>query len=316
MSQNMKELIREFLEYLEVERGRSQKTAENYNRYLKRFLSFVTKKNRSFKASEIDLPIVHKYRIYLNRLTNRREETLSKKTQNYHIVALRAFLKYLAKRDIDSLSAEKVELPKIGDREIIVLNDEELERLMEAANGSSLTQLRDRAILETLFATGLRVSELASLTRDQINLKQGEFSVRGKGEKTRLAFLSPSSRELLKEYLKKRDQVKKDHCPSLFIRLDNKSKDKQQNLTLSIRSIQRIVEKYVKKAGITKKVTAHTLRHGFATDLLMNGADIRSVQAMLGHSSITTTQAYTHITDRQLKDVYRAFHGKRRTKEG
>jgi site-specific recombinase XerD len=318
MSQNIKELkrlVEEFLEYLEVERGRSQKTAENYDRYLKRFLDFATSKNQDLRVSEINLDLVHKYRIYLNRLTNKKGETLSKKTQNYHVVALRSFLKYLAKKDINSLSAEKVELPKIGDREIIVLNDQELERLMTAASGGKLSQLRDRAILETFFATGLRVSELAGLTRDQINLKQGEFNIKGKGEKTRLAFLSPTAIEFLKRYLKKRDQVRKDRCPSLFIRLDSRSKDRQQNLALSIRSIQRIVEKYVKKAGITKKITAHALRHSFATDLLMNGADIRSVQIMLGHSSITTTQVYTHITDRQLKDVHRAFHGKRRTEE-
>lgn len=311
MSQNIKELIQEFLEYLEVEKGRSQKTAENYHRYLKRFLKFA-RKSKVAKPAAINLRLVHKYRLFLNRLTNQRGENLSKKTQNFHIVALRAFLKYLAKRDIKSLSAEKVELPKIGDREISVLNDEELERLLNAAQGPSLESLRDQAILETLFSTGLRVSELASLTIDQINLKRGEFTVKGKGNKTRLAFLSERAREIIKAYLEKRRQERKDQSPALFIRLDAQSKNKIKDLQLSVRSIQRTVEKYAKKAGIVKKVTAHVLRHSFATDLLLNGADIRSVQVMLGHSSITTTQVYTHITDQQLKDVHRAFHGKRR----
>lgn len=314
MSQNIKGQIQEFLEYLEVEKGRSQKTAENYDRYLRRFLGFA-KKSKITKPTAINLRLVHKFRLYLNRLTNHRGENLSKKTQNYHVVALRAFLKYLAKKDIKSLSAEKVELPKIGDREINVLNDEELERLLSAVQGTSLVNLRDQAILETLFSTGLRVSELASLTIDQINLKRGEFTVKGKGNKTRLAFLSEKAKEAIKAYLEKRKQERKDQCPALFIRLDTKSKSKMKDLELSVRSIQRTVEKYAKKAGITKNVTAHTLRHGFATDLLMSGADIRSVQAMLGHSSITTTQVYTHITDQQLKDVHRAFHGKRRSKD-
>jgi len=311
MSQNIKELVQEFLEYLEVEKGRSQKTAENYDRYLRRFKKFAQEAGvRS--PSDIDLKLVHKYRLFLNRLTDNKGKTLGKKTQNYHVVGLRAFLKYLAKKDIKTLSAEKVELPKLGDREISVLTDEELERLLSSAHGESLENLRDLAVLETLFSTGLRVSELASLTIDQINLDRGEFTVKGKGDKTRLAFLSPDARETIKTYLKKRKSEKNDKCNDLFIRLDKKSKAKMQDISLSVRSVQRIVEKYVKKAGITKKVSAHTFRHSFATDLLMNGADIRSVQAMLGHSSITTTQVYTHITDQQLKDVHKAFHGKRR----
>jgi len=311
MSQNIKGLIQEFLEYLEVEKGRSQKTAENYDRYLRRFSKFA-RQAKVTKSSAINLRLIHRYRLYLNRLPGPKGENLSKKTQNYHIVALRAFLKYLAKRDIKSLSAEKVELPKIGDREIIVLDDDELERLLNAPQETGLRNLRDRAILETLFSTGLRVSELASLTKNQINLKQGEFTVKGKGGKTRLVFLSPAAKKAINIYLDKRKKQRKDHSPALFIRLDAQSKSKIKEIKLSVRSIQRIVEKYAKKAGIAKRVTAHTLRHNFATDLLMNGADIRSVQTMLGHSSITTTQVYTHITNQQLKDVYRAFHGKRR----
>ncbi len=299
---------------MEVEKGRSQKTVENYHLYLKRFLNFLKKKKENPRPKDINLDLVHKYRVYLNRFKDRRDENFCKKTQNYHIVALRAFLKYLAKRDITTLPAEKIELPKIGDRDITILNDDELERLMKAASEDSLKELRDRAILETLFATGLRVSELANLTKDQINLKRGEFSVKGKGDKTRLVFLSQASKKALKSYLNKRKSVKGDSCPALFIRLDNRARGKNKKIGLSVRSIQRIVAKYGQKAGISKKVTAHTLRHSFATDLLMNGADLRSVQSLLGHSSVTTTQAYTHITDRQLKDVHKAFHGKRRKK--
>jgi len=314
MSQNIKGLIQSFLEYLEVEKGRSQKTVENYHRYLKRFNQFCLK-NKIIAPANINLDLIHKFRLFLNRLTDQKGQSLSKKTQNYHVVALRAFLKYLAKQDIKTISAEKVELPKIEDRQIEILTDDELYRLLSTVSGQSLAQLRDRAIIETLFSTGLRVSELASLTIDQVNLKSGEFTVKGKGGKTRVVFLSPSAKTAIKGYIEERRTKIKDRDLSLFIRLDARSKGQKQNLGLTVRSVQRAVKKRALEAGIAKKVTAHTLRHSFATDLLMSGADLRSVQALLGHSSITTTQVYTHVTDRQLKEVHRAFHGRRRAEK-
>jgi site-specific recombinase XerD len=307
---SIKNLIKQFLEHLEVEKNRSQKTSQNYHLYLRRFANFASN-NNARKPSQINLDLIRNYRLYLNRLENDKGQTLSKKTQSFHIIALRSFLKYLAKNDIKTISAEKIELPKIDDREIEILTKEELDRLLDSTKGDKLTDLRDRAIIETLFSTGLRVSELASLTTEKINLKSGEFSIKGKGGKTRLVFLSSRAREAIKKYLEKRKKVRQDGSSALFIRLDKKSKKKKNNLELSVRSIQRIIEKRAKKAGIVKKVTPHSLRHSFATDLLINGADIRSVQAMLGHSSIQTTQVYTHITNRQLKEVHRAFHGRR-----
>jgi len=290
MSKEIKDLVKKFLDYLEVEKGRSQKTAENYHLYLKRFINFALSRNIK-EPSNIDLELVHKYRLYLNRLEDKNAQGLSKKTQNFHIVALRSFLKYLAKNDIKTLVAEKVELPK-------------------TTSSDDLTDLRDRAIIETLFSTGLRVSELAVLTKEKVNLKSGEFSIKGKGGKTRLVFLSLKATEAINKYLKRREKKRKDNSPALFIRLDRRSKTKQADLALSVRSIQRIIEKRAKQAGIVKKVTPHSLRHSFATDLLLNGADIRSVQAMLGHSSIQTTQVYTHISNKQLKEVHKSFHGK------
>ncbi len=313
MTKKIKELVQQFLEYLEVEKGRSQKTTENYHLYLRRFTSFA-KKQGVVNPEKISLDLIHKYRLHLNRLEDNQGQTLAKKTQNFHIVALRSFLKYLAKNDIKTLAAEKVELPKIDDREIDVLSKDELNRLIKTTQGDDLTSQRDRAIIETLFSTGLRVSELAGLTREKINLESGEFSIKGKGGKTRLVFLSPKAKQVINTYLKTRDQKRKDSSPALFIRLDRRSKGKQADLELSVRSIQRIIEKRSKQAGIVKKVTPHSLRHSFATDLLLNGADIRSVQAMLGHSSIQTTQVYTHISNKQLKEVHQNFHGKKEEK--
>jgi site-specific recombinase XerD len=307
MNKKIEELIQQFLEYLEIEKGRSQKTAQNYYLYLRRFNNYAKKINIT-NPKEIDLELIHKFRLYLNRLKDDQGKNLSPKTQNFHIVALRSFLKYLAKNDINSLAAEKVELPKIEDREIEVLTKDELTRLIESTKGDSLTDLRDRAVIETLFSTGLRVSELVKLTKDKINLKSGEFSIKGKGGKTRLVFLSNKAKKAIKKYLKIRSEQRKDSSSDLFIRLDNKSREKNSDLGLTVRSIQRIIEKRAKQAGIVKKVTPHSLRHSFATDLLLNGADIRSVQAMLGHSSIQTTQVYTHITNKQLKEVHQTFH--------
>ena len=281
----MEKLKKEFLEYLEIEKGRSVKTIENYDRYLKRFFGFA----KITAAEDITEDLVRKYRLTLNRAE------LDKKTQNYHIIALRMLLKYCARHDIASLDAEKIELAKLPERELDLLDEADLERLLTAPKGNSPKAARDRAVLEMLFSTGLRVSELCGLGVDDINLKRGEFSVRGKGGKVRVVFVSDNAKTAVANYLDKRAGVDAD---KLF--------------PVTARSIQRMIKKYAVPAGISKKVTPHILRHAFATDLLQNGADLRSVQVMLGHSNISTTQIYTHFTDKQLKEVHKAFHGKRR----
>ncbi|HFC76662.1 MAG TPA: hypothetical protein ENJ27_00300 [Candidatus Moranbacteria bacterium] len=295
-------LLNNFYEYLEIERNRTKKTIENYRHYLKRFLNFT----KISRPEEITLELIKKYRLYLNRLEDNNGDNLKKITQNYHIIALRSFLKYLAKQDIPSLSSEKIEIGKNPDRDIEFLEPEELERILISARGTSLKKLRDYAILELLFSTGLRVSELTSLDRDSINLKTQEFSIRGKGGKTRIVFISDTARNALEKYLEKRVDID----PSLFIRVHKSGFAKDDDLRLTPRSVQRIVKHYAKKAGIIKDIHPHTFRHTFATDLLSNGADIRNVQEMLGHSSITTTQIYTHITNRQLKEIHKKFHRK------
>ncbi len=295
MSQNIEELKREFLEYLEIERGRSLKTLENYERYLARFFDFAKIK----KAHDITEEKVRSFRVYLNR------KGLKKKTQNYYLIALRAFLKFLRKRDIESLQPEKIELAKSSMREIDVMSRDELERLLKAPEGDSLKALRDRAILHTLFSTGMRVSELVSLDR-YIDLSKDEITIRGKGDKLRLVFLSDSAKEAIKKYLDKRG----DTDEALFVNIA-KNKDASKSLRLSTRSVERIIKHYATKAGIMKEVTPHKLRHSFATDLLQNGADLRAVQALLGHASITTTQVYTHVVDKHLKEVFKKFHDKK-----
>ncbi len=271
----------QFLEYLEIERGRSAKTVANYDHYLRRFLGFSGAKSPANLTSEM----VRKYRLWLNR------ETLKKNTQNYHLIALRSFLKYLEKRGHKTLSPTEIDLAKVPSRDLDLMSAEDLERLLKAPKSP-----RDRAILELFFSTGLRVSELCALDRDSFNLKQDEFSVRGKGEKVRVVFLSDMAKKVLKEYLDKRTDT--EEC--LFV--------SEKNTRLTPRSIERLIQKYAIAAGITKKVTPHTLRHSFATDLLRNGADLRSVQMMLGHANISTTQIYTHLTDRQLKEIHKTFH--------
>jgi len=305
----IKNLKTEFLEYLEIEKNRSQLTIRNYDHYLDRFLDWAMIKS----PEDITSDLVRKFRLYLNRCKDNKEKGLKKATQDYYIIALRGFLKYLAKQDIETLASEKVELGKTQEREVEFLEANEIGRLLESVKSKDICSLRDRAILELLFSTGLRVSEIASLNKENINLKSGEFSVRGKGGKIRLVFISDSAKNAILNYIKKR----KDIDPALFIHFkkgsggyNNKNKA-DLSLRLTPRSIQRIVKKYAVKAGIVKKVTPHTLRHSFATDLLMNGADIRSVQSMLGHSSITTTQIYTHITDKHLKDIHKKFHGRK-----
>lgn len=301
---SLKELERQFLEYLEIEKNRSLKTLENYRHYLDRLFNFSKISN----AEEINDELVRKFRLHLNRTTDNLGRPLKKTTQNYHIIALRAFLKYLAKRSIKTLAAERIELGKQEERQVSFLEAGELERFIAAPDKNTLSSLRDRAILEMLFSTGLRVSELCALDKDNIDLGGGEFGVRGKGGKVRLVFLSDRAKEALKKYFDKRNDIDE----ALFIRVPGNAKfNANQSLRLTPRSIQRIIKKYSIVAGIVgKKITPHILRHSFATDLLRNGADIRSVQALLGHSSVTTTQIYTHVTDKQLKEVHKRFHQK------
>lgn len=301
----LEKLKRQFLEHLEIEKGRSLKTVENYDRYLARFFSYA----KVSDAKDISEDMVRNYRLWLNRQSagdSHKGETLKKKTQNYYLIALRAFLKYLSARGIRSLSAEKIELAKVPERSLDLISTEELDRLLEAPDENSIKSLRDKAILELLFSTGLRVSELCSLSRD-LDLKKDEFSVRGKGDKIRVVFFSESAKDAVKKYLEKRT----DMDDALFIQLGKMAKI-AESLRLTPRSVERIVKHYAIKAGISRKVTPHVVRHSFATDLLQNGADLRSVQALLGHANITTTQVYTHVTDKHLKEIHKAFHGKHR----
>lgn len=326
-------LITAFLEYLEIERGRAQATIRNYAFYLQRFFGWAKEKNKKFTVIDIDSDLVRQYRLFLNRAVDEKGRNLKKSTQNYHLIALRTFLKYLAKNDIKSLTAEKIELAKQSQRQIEYLEGSDLEKFLEAplvADEKEIIKKRDKAILEIAFSTGLRVSELCGLRQDQVNLQKDEFTVRGKGDKLRIVFLSNQAKHWVKQYL----DARKDSSPYLFVSHDKASKSREhENIKtplrfasagqalkqegaehLTPRSVQRLIKRYSKMAGITKRITPHTLRHSFATDLLTSGADIRSVQILLGHSSITTTQVYTHIADQHLKDVYKAFHDKKRKK--
>ncbi|MDP3973829.1 MAG: tyrosine-type recombinase/integrase [Candidatus Daviesbacteria bacterium] len=296
-------LITDFLEYLELERNASQLTIKNYDHYLKRFQDFTGE----IDPKDIDLNLIRKYRLYLSRWSDPlTKKPLKRITQNYFMIALRAFLKYLAWKDIATLSAEKVELGEQDPRPLKILDEVALKQLLDAPDVSKKDGIRDRAILETLFSTGLRVSELASLNTDTINLGRREFGIIGKGGKERVVFISDVAASWLEKYL----NVRKDTFKPLFIRFQGKvdPAESGEAMRLTSRSIERIVEKYVKKLGLSVKATPHTLRHSFATDLLINGADIRSVQEMLGHSNIATTQIYTHVTNAHLKDVHKAFH--------
>lgn len=315
--------IQDFLEYCEIEKNKSLKTIKNYDHYLGRFAGFARNEGIT-KADHITMDVVRKYRLHLNRLVDDKGRHLKQVTQSYHVIALRAFLKYLMKHDVDTLSPEKIELAKNPSREVHALGDEDLTRILKAVEQESeeLIRLRDTAILHTLFASGVRVSELVQLTERMINLDRGEFTVRGKGDKLRLVFLSPEATKALKAYLDKRT----DNHPALFIahtsvgqsvtaQMDAQGKvhaaNQHEAAGLSARSVQRMVHKYAMLAGVTTKVTPHVFRHSFATDLLRNGADIRSVQTMLGHASITTTQIYTHVTNEQLREVHKKFHDKK-----
>lgn len=321
MSHNLKELKRQFLEYVEIEKGRSLSTVRNYDHYLVTFLDF----SKITRPKDISDEILREYRLWLNRQQTTRTKgasssSLKRRTQNYYLIALRAFLKYLAKRGVEALSPDRIELAKVPERSLDLITMDDLDRLIDAPDMSTLRGLRDRAIFELLFSTGLRVSELCSLPRE-INLKLDEFSVRGKGEKIRVVFLSDDAKQTLKAYLDKR----KDMDDALFVQIfDQKKKDgtkvaapmlaqgRKDDLRLTPRAIQRIIKHYAIKAGISKKVTPHVIRHTFATDLLRNGADLRSVQMLLGHANIATTQIYTHVTDSELRAVHERFHNKRR----
>ena len=301
----MSALLLDFAEYLEIERGRSSRTSENYTRYLERFLQFA---GMDLTVDKITPELIRKYRLWLNRQKDDNGNELALITQNYHLIALRGFLNYLSKRSIPSMALNKIELPRVHRKQVTFLYNDEVERIFDAVpDDDEISHLRDRAILELLYSSGLRVSELIGLNRDHVNTTRREFTVRGKGQKDRPVFISKSAATRLELYLRART----DSLIPLFL---SYSRNTQAPSTsgdyrrLNQRSVQRMVAKYARLAGITKHVSPHTMRHSFATDLLMNGADIRSVQSMLGHSSIATTQVYTHVTDQHLRDVYERFH--------
>ena len=308
---DISELVADFLESLEIEKGRSTKTVENYGLYLARFIDLITEDfegQEMIKPSDITPEVLRRFRLKLNRFSdNQNKERLSALTQSYHLIALRGFFKYLAKRGIKSLDPSLIDLPRAAKKQVTFLHFDEIERLLAEIPLDTESGLRDRAIIELLFSGGLRVSELCSLNRDSINLERREFMVRGKGKKDRPIFIDKSTVECIEDYL----NMRTDTLPALFL---NNSANQQIPSTsgdfrrLTPRSIERIVQKYTRLAGITKHVTPHTMRHSFATDLLMNGADIRSVQSLLGHANISTTQIYTHITDPHLKEVHEKFH--------
>ena len=290
---DFKNYLAKFENYLDLEKGRSKGTIKEYLRKIWVFINFLEKN----KIEKIDEEVIYNFRVFLSK------KGLSLKTQSYYLIALRNFFKFLQKKGINIYDPTKIELPKLPEREINVLTDEELERFLNSPQGDDLKSLRDKALLETLFSTGLRVSELCSLNRD-VDLKKGEIRIRGKGGKTRIVFLSKIARYWLEKYLEKRE----DKEPALFISLAKATKFKR----LTPRGVEKIIQYYAKKSGILKKITPHTLRHQFATDLLIAGADLRAIQMLLGHKNLQTTQIYTHLTNKELKEIHQAFHGRRR----
>lgn len=300
--------IEQFLEYLEVEKGSSPLTIRNYKHYLLRFLNWLKNEGIRLTLKDINPELVRQYRVYLSRKTDGKGGTLSRKTQGYHVIALRSFLRWLIRNDYKVMSPDKIDLPKVTDRQIKFLNGEQVDRLLNAPTLSKIQGKRDKAILEVLYSTGLRVSELVKLDRDKIDLNRREFGIVGKGGRARVVFLSTRAAKWIKDYIK----VRKDRYKPLFIRhkgkVDPTTPDEKMRLTP--RSVQRMIKKYARKIRLPVDVTPHTIRHSFATDLLMAGADLRSVQEMLGHKNIQTTQIYTHVTHKHLRDIHQAFHGK------
>ncbi len=294
-----RDLLTQYLDHLEVEKNRAVKTRENYERYLKAFFAHA----RIADIADITEDAIRSFRLALARKATA-HGVLTRRTQSYYAIAIRNFLKFLQKRDYRAVSPEKIELPKLGARQIEIIEYADLERILNAPKGESLPVLRDRAVLETLFSTGLRLSELCGLNRD-LDMKRGEIAVRGKGGKLRVVFISDRAKSALEAYLKKRT----DPDEAFFISFTKKGKPLSR---ISTRAVQRMVDRYARKAGVTKRISPHGFRHLFATDLLINGADLRSVQELLGHSNISTTQVYTHLTNRQLKEVHKAFHSRRR----
>ncbi len=300
----LSDLKYDFIEYLEIERHCSIYTSRNYNLYVERFIEF----SGDIKANQITKELIRKYRLWLNRYVNDYGQELSANTQALHLIALRMFLTYLQDRDIKSLDPNQIKLPKTNRNQVTFLYPDEIKKLVQVINNETIIGKRDLAIVSLLFSGGLRVSELVNLNRSQINLKKREFMVRGKRSKDRPIFISNQAALAVEQYL----SARQDNLEPLFINYskNNHYSNDGQYKRLTTRSIQRMINKYAKLAGITKKVTPHIMRHSFATDLLMNGADIRSVQEMLGHSNIATTQIYTHITNPHLKEVHQKFHDK------
>ena len=302
----LSELINQFLEYLEIEKNCSKLTIRDYRHYLDVFNEWFDTNLPGKSMEDLDLSIIRKYRVYLANKADEKGQTLQRVTQNYYIIALRSFLRFLIKNDFKTLEPSKIDLPKTESRSLKFLEKDQIDRLVTSIDTSKEEGIRDRAILELLFSTGLRVSELVKLNHSEINLERREFGVIGKGQRLRLVFISDRAYDWIKRYL----DVRKDVFKPLFIRYSGAVSEENggEKMRLTARSIERVVKKYVRKARIPVDATVHTLRHSFATDLLTNGADIRSVQEMLGHKNIATTQIYTHITNPQLRNIHKSFH--------
>ena len=298
----------DFLEYLQVERGASPLTIRNYRHYLSRFVLWMSNSGIREDLADINQEVVKNFRVFLSNLPGENKSTMARRTQSYHVIALRSFLKWLIRNDYDVMAPDKIDLPKVEERQVHFLNGEQVDRLLSAPSLSTIQGKRDKAILEVLFSTGLRVSELTKLDRDKIDLDRREFGIIGKGGKARVVFLSSRAVDWTIKYLNER----KDHYKPLFIHHKGKIEitSNGEKMRLTPRSVQRLIKKYSHKMKIPVDVTPHVMRHSFATDLLIAGADMRSVQEMLGHKNISTTQIYTHVTNKQLKNVHESFHGK------